>query len=142
MPKYTADEYELRVATTEAGLDSAPALSHWEHIEWSVGHGRKKVPVGIGSRLQEVHETLLDYSGSVSGWSVEGAVAGSADELTAFGAFQQGALTQLYVELKNKTSGAKYRLKKCKGDPAFTIDSPEGFAMWTWDFDFEDISKT
>jgi hypothetical protein len=142
MPKFTADEYELRAATTENGLDTAPALSHWQSIEYSVGQGRKKAPVGIGSRLQEVHETLIDYSGSVTGWSVEGTVAGSADELTAFGAFQQAALTALYLEIKNKTTSAKYRLKKCKGDVSFTIDSPEGFAMWTWDFDFEDISKS
>ena len=67
MTKYTADEYELRVATTELGLATAPALSGWDKVEPKVKQGRKKRPVGIGSRLQEVHETLLDYSGTVSG---------------------------------------------------------------------------
>jgi len=142
MPKYTADNFELRVATTENGLDAAPALSNWKSIKWSTKHGRKKVPVGINSRLQEVYETLLDYSGSADGWIDELEVAGSSDILTAFGAFQQGALTPLYIEIKNKATGTKIRLKRVKGDPAHTIDSPDGFSMWSWDFDFEDISKS
>ena len=143
MTKHTADKYELRVATTENGLDTAPVLSQWNSVNYKVGQGRKKSPAGIGSRLQTVDETLLDYSGSADGWLDEAAaVAGSADILTAFGAFQQAALTPLYVELKNKINGAKVRLKKVKGDPAETIDSPDGYSMWSWDFDFEDISKS
>jgi hypothetical protein len=142
MPKYTADKYDLRVATTEVGLDTATALACWKSIKLNVKQGRKKVPVGIGSRLQEIHETLLDYSGSCSGWNDETAVAGSADILTAFGAFQQGSLTPLYIEIKNKVTGSKIHLKKVKGDPASTMDSPEAFNEWAWDFDFEDISKS
>ena len=142
MTKYTADKFELRLATTENGLDTAPALSSWESIEWAAKHGRQKVPVGINSRLQEVYETLLDYSGSCSGWYDEAAAGGSGDILTAFGAFQQSALTPLYIEIKNKSTSAKIRLKKVKGDPSHTIDSPDGFSMWSVDFDFEDISKS
>jgi hypothetical protein len=142
MPKYTADNFELRIATTENGLDTAPALSSWESIKWDVKQGRKKTPVGIGSRLQTVDETLLDYSGSASGWYDETAVGGSADALSAFGAFQQGTLTALYIEIKNKVTGAKIHLKKVKGDPGHSIDSPDGYSMWSFDFDFEDISKS
>jgi len=142
MTKYTADEYEIRVATTEAGLASASALSGWDKVEVKVKQGRKKAPVGIGSRLQEVHETLIDYSGSISGWVQESGLAGSGDELTAFGMFQQGSLTPLYIELKNKTTSSKIHLCKCKGDPAVSIGSPEAFVTWAWDFDFEDINKS
>ena len=142
MTKYTADAYELRVATTELGLATAPVLSGWDKVEVKVKQGRKKRPVGIGSRLQEVHETLLDYSGSVAGDLQESTLAGSGDELTALGMFQQGALTALYIELKNKTTSSKIHLLKCKGDPAVSIASPEAFVTWTWDFDFEDINKT
>jgi hypothetical protein len=142
MVKYTADKFELRVATTENGLDTAPVLSSWESIKWKINQGRKKVPVGINSRLQEVYETLLDYSGSCSGWNDETAVAGSADIATAFGAFQQAALTPLYFEVKNKSTGSKIRLKKVKGDFAPDIKSPDGFSMWAFDFRFEDISKS
>jgi len=142
MPKYTADKFELRVATTENGLDTALVLSHWKNIKWSAKQGRKKVPVGINSRLQEVYETLLDYAGSCDGWNDEAAVAGSSDILTAFGAFQQAALTRLYIEIKNKVTGSKIRLKKVIGDVTPTIESPEGFSVWAYDFDFEDISKS
>lgn len=142
MPKYTADKFELRVATTENGLDPAPALSSWESIKWDAKQGRQKVPVGIKSRLQEVYVTLLDYSGSASGWYDETEVAGSGDILTAFGAFQQADVTPLYVEMKNKVTGAKIRLKKVTGDVGHAIDSPDGFSMWSFDFDFEDISKS
>jgi len=142
MPKYFAHNFEVRLATTEAGLDTAPALSGWESIEYTVSHSLQKVPVGIGSRLQEVYETLLDYSGSISGWYDETPAGGSADILTALGAFQQSAVTPLYIELKNKVTGSKIRLKKCKGDPAQTLDSPDGVSMWSWDFQFEDISKS
>jgi hypothetical protein len=142
MAKYTADEYELRVATSLVGLATAPVLSGWDKVEVKVKQGRKKRPVGIGSRLQEVHETLLDYSGSVSGDYQESTLAGSGDELTAFGMFQQGALTSLYIELKNRTTGSKIQLSACKGDPAMSIASPEAFVTWAWDFDFESISKS
>ena len=36
MTKYTADEYELRAATTELGLATAPALSGWEKVDVKV----------------------------------------------------------------------------------------------------------
>jgi hypothetical protein len=142
MTKYLGKDYELRIATTEGGLASAPALSRWESIKTKTGQGRKKSPVGLGSRLQEVSVGLLDYSGSASGWYDETAAGGSADVLTAFGMFEQSDVTPLYVQLKNKKTGSLITLKKCTGDAALTVDSPEGFAMWSWDFDFEDISKT
>src|SRR3990172_11833831 len=138
MTKYYAQNFEIRLATTENGLDTAPAVSNWESIDYSVGHNIQQAPVGIGSRLQELNETLLDYSGSVGGWYDETAAGGAADILSAFGAFQQSALTPLYIELKNKVTSSKIRLKKCKGDPADTIDSPDGVRMWSWDFKFED----
>jgi len=141
MAKYLGKDYELRIATSEGGLNTAPALSRWESIKTKIGQGRKRSPIGIGSRLQEVTVGLLDYSGSASGWYDETAAGGSGDILTAFGMFEQSDVTPLYVQLKNKKTGSLITLKKCTGDAALTIGSPEGFAMWNWDFDFEDISK-
>jgi hypothetical protein len=142
MAKYLGKDYEMRLATTEGGLATAPALSRWESINTKTGQGRKKSPDGLGSRLQEVTIGLLDYSGSASGWYDETAAGGSGDVLTAFGMFEQSDVTPLYVQLTNKKTGSVIILKKCTGDAALKIDSPEGFAMWSWDFDFEDISKT
>jgi hypothetical protein len=142
MPKYRGKDYEMRLATTEGGLSTAPALSRWESINIKPLQGRKKSPLGLGSRLQEVDVGLLDYSGSASGWYDETAAGGSADILTAFGMFEQADLTPLYLQLKNKKTGTVITLKKCTGDAPLNIPSPEGYAMWSWDFDFEDISKT
>jgi hypothetical protein len=139
---FSADEYEIRLAATEADLDSAVALDHWDKVEITVDQGPKKIPYGIRSRLQEVHETLLDYSGSANGHYTTGAVAGSSDVLTAFGMYEQDDVTRLYLRLTNKTSGEKVTLKKILAKPKFTIESPEGFAVWSVDFDFEDVSKT
>jgi hypothetical protein len=141
MTKYLGKDYELRIATTEESLATAPALSRWESVKLKIGQGRKKSPVGLGSRLQEVTVGLLDYSGSASGWYDETAAGGSADVLTAFGMFEQSDVTPLYVQLKNKKTNQTITLKNCTGDAALTVDSPEGYAMWSWDFDFEDISK-
>ena len=142
MVKYLGKDYEMRLATTEGGLATAPALSRWESINTKTGQGRKKSPDGLGSRLTEVNVGLLDYSGSATGWYDETAAGGSADILTAFGMFEQADITPLYVQLKNKKTGSLITLKKCTGDAALKVDSPEGFAMWSWEFDFEDISKS
>jgi hypothetical protein len=142
MTKYLGKDYELRLATTEGGLAAAPVLLRWESINTKTGQGRKKSPVGLSSRLQEVSVGLLDYSGSASGWYDETAAGGSADVLTAFGMFEQSDVTPLYVQLTNKKTASVIILKKCTGDAALKIDSPEGYAMWSWEFDFEDISKT
>jgi hypothetical protein len=142
MVKYLGKDYEMRLATTEGGLATAPALSRWESINTKTGQGRKKSPDGLGSRLTEVNVGLLDYSGSATGWYDETAAGGSADILTAFGMFEQADVTPLYVQLKNKKTGSLITLKKCTGDAALKVDSPEGFAMWSWEFDFEDISKS
>jgi hypothetical protein len=142
MTKYLGKDYELRLATSEGGLASAPALSRWESINVKVGQGRQKSPVGLGSRLREVDVGLLDYSGSASGWYDETAAGGAADVLSAFGMFEQSDVTPLYLQLKNKKTSQTITLKKCTGDAAVAIKSPEAYVMWSWDFDFEDISKT
>lgn len=142
MPKYTADHFAIRIATSEAALDSAAELTGWDSIDFTAGQGRKKVPVGIGSRMQEVHVTLLDYSGSMSGNYDGLAVAGSADVLIAFGMFVQSELTPLYVRITNKVTLKTVTLKKVVGDVSPSIGSAEDFYSWSIDFDFEDITYT
>jgi len=142
MTKYLGKDWELRLATSEGGLASAPALSRWESINVKKGSGRKKDPVGLGSNLKEISPGLVDFSGTASGWYDETAAGGSSDILTAFGMFDTSDATPLYLQLKNKKTGQIVTLKKCIGDPAVAIKSPEAYVMWSWDFDFEDISKT
>jgi len=142
MVKYRGQDVEVRIATSESGLDSASALTNVESVEWTPEQNVELAPVGIGSRLQETTEGLIEYTGSLSRWFDATAVAGASDFATAVGAYQQGALTPLYVEVKNKLTGEKVRFKKCKGTYTRPLDSPEGYIMESWDFSFEDVSKS
>ncbi len=139
MVKYSGDEVEVRVTTTEAGLDTASALTNVSGVEWHVAQEIEHVPVGLGSRLREPNERLISYSGKLERWHDETAVAGSANFRTAVGAFNQADLTLLYVEIKNKTSGKKVRLRKCKGSYSVPSVKPDGFMLETYDFIFSDI---
>ncbi len=143
MTKYTADEYELRVATTETGLVTAEVLVNWDKFEIATKVGRKKYPVGIGSKLKEVKSTLIDYDGSASGWVDESdTVAGATNLLTLLGMYSQSTITPLFFRLTNKTNGKTVTVKKAIGDPVETVPSAEEVTTWSWDFSLEDISNT
>ncbi len=139
MVKYSGDEVEVRVTTSEAALDTASALTNVSGVEWHVAQEIENVPVGLGSRLREPNERLIAYTGKLERWHDETAVAGSANFRTAVGAFNQADLTLLYVEVKNKTSGKKVRLRKCKGSYSAPSVKPDGFMLETYDFIFSDI---
>jgi len=142
MVKHRGKDIEVRIATTEGGLATASALTNVESAEWTTEQNVDRAPVGLGSRLKELSEGLIDYTGSISRWHDKTAVAGSADFATAVGAYQQGSLTPLYVEIYNKVTGEKVVLKKCKGAYPRPIDSPEGYVMESWNFSFEGISMS
>jgi hypothetical protein len=142
MAKYRGKDVEVRIAATEDDLATATALTNVESVEWNPEQNVDRVAVGLGSRLKETSEGLIDYTGSLSRWHDKTAVAGSADFATAVGAYQQESLTPLYVEVYNKVTGEKVVLKECKGSYTRPVDSPEGYVMETWDFSFEDISMS
>jgi len=142
MTKYRGKDVEVRIATTEGGLATANALTNVESVEWNPEQNVDRVPVGLGSRLKEVSEGLIDYTGSISRWHDKTAVAGSADFATAVGAYQQSSLTVLYVQVYNKVTGEKVVLKKCMGSYTRPVNSPSGYMMESWDFSFEDISMS
>ena len=56
--------------------------------------------------------------------------------LTQCGRFTIGALTPLFIEIKNKTTGRKELLSNVLGSWAPDVKSPDGFIMETWDFKF------
>jgi hypothetical protein len=142
MVKYKGKDTEVRMATTEGGLASASALTNVESVEWNEEPNIDAAPVGLGSRLKDVSEGLIDYTGSISRWHDKVAAAGSSDFATAVGAYQQGSMTPLYVQVKNKITGELVVLKKCLGAYSRPVDSPEGYWMEAWDFKFEDISMS
>jgi hypothetical protein len=143
MPKYSGDEVEVRIVTTDTDATYAAAspVPQVSSVEWHVKQGRKKDPVGLGSRLKTVEETLIDYTGSLERWHSEDIIAGSQTFRQLVGAFQQSNLTPLFIEVKNKTTGKRVRLKKCKGDYDAPAVKPDGYMMDAYDFDFEDIAE-
>ena len=143
MPKYSGDEVEVRIVTSDvdATYNAAAAVPQVSSAEWNTNQGIESVPVGLGSRLQTAEEKLIEYTGSIERWHDETVIAGSSTFRQLVGAFQQGALTDLFIEVKNKTTGKKVRLKKCIGNYSAPGVSPDGYMMETFDFTFEDIAE-
>jgi hypothetical protein len=138
LPKYDGDEVEVRVGTSASNVATAPVLTNLESISYKVDQGVTEVAVGISSRGTEVHEKLVKCTGAISRWVDELAVVsgGTGTFSHNIGAFTIGALTPLFIEIKNKTTGRKELLSNCLGNYAPDLKSPDGFLMETWDFKF------
>jgi hypothetical protein len=138
LPKYDGDEVEVRIGISAAAAAAAPVLSNLESISYKVDQGVTEVATGIGSRGTEVHEKLVKCTGAITRWVDEAAVVSGATGTLSHnvGAFTIGALTPLYIEIKNKTSGRKELLSNVLGNYAPDLKSPDGFLMETWDFKF------
>lgn len=138
MVKYDADEVEVRVGTSSSNVSTAVPLTNLESISYKVDQGVTEVPVGIGSRGTEVHEKLVKCSGAITRYVDElPLVSGGTGTLSHnTGAFTIGALTPLFIEIKNKTTGRKELLSNVLGSWAPDVKSPDGFIMETWDFKF------
>jgi hypothetical protein len=141
MPKYKGKEVEVRIASSEAGLDSAPAIPYVTSIRWDVDKGIASVPKGLGSNLSEVYDGVIKYSGRLVREFDETAVSGSDIFATVVGAFSTTTPT-LYIQIKNVTSGRKETLKKVKGKYSQDVGDVDGFITETYDFEFEEVSTT
>jgi len=139
MPKYKGHEVEVRIATTEAGLGSAPAIPYVSSVEWTPEQNVESTPKGLGSRLQEVKEGLIEYTGSLARDYDETAVSGTDIFAVAVGAYVTGAMTPLYMEIKLLTTGKKDILKKLKGVYTKSVDV-DGYVTESYDFSFEEVA--
>jgi len=142
--KYDGDEVEVRIGTSAENVGSAPALTNLQSVQYDDGQTFDQVADGIGSRLTGVHEKLIKPKGSIKRWHDEvPVVCGGTGTLEKnVGAFTTGALTPLYIEIKNKTTSKKVTLAKCMGPYSKNLDSPEGYVEETWDFFFESLSES
>lgn len=146
MVKYDGDEVEVRIGTTAVNVLVANPLTNLESISYKVDQSIAEVAKGIGSRLTEVYEHLIKYTGTITRWNDELAtlVSGGTGTLAAnVGAFSGDvALTPLFVAIKNKTTSTVIMLCGCVGLYSEDLKSPDGFLMETWDFKFSSITKT
>ena len=144
MVKYDGDEVEVRIGISAVAAAAATPLTNLESISYKVDQGVTEVATGIGFRTTEVHEKLIKCTGTVTRWHDEVAVVsgGTGTLESNVGAFTTVALTPLFVEVKNKTSGRKTLLTGCIGLYSKDLKSPDGFLMETWDFKFSTLSET
>ncbi len=144
MVKYDGDEVEVRIGTTANNVSTAPALTNLDSVMYKVDQSVTEVATGIGFRTTEVHEKLIKMTGAITRWNDEVAVvSGVTGTLeTNVGAFTTGALTPLFVEIKNKTTTKKITLTGCMGLFSKDLKSPGGFLMETWDFKFTSIATS
>lgn len=143
MVKYDGDEVEVRIGTSAENVGTAPVLTNLESIKYDSGQEFDQVAEGIGSRQTEVHEKLIKPKGSITRWHDEAEVisGGTGTLEKNVGAFTTGALTPLYIEIKNKTTSKKVVLNGCMGPYSKSLDSPEGYVMETWDFGFNSLTE-
>lgn len=144
MPRYKGKEVEVRIATSEAGLDNAPAIPYVTSVRWDVDKGVASVPKGLGSNLSEVYDGVVKYTGRIVRDFDETAVVPSPGTdifATLVGAWSTDTPT-LYIQVKNTATGRKDVLKKAKGKYSQDIGDVDGFVTETYDFEFEEISTT
>jgi hypothetical protein len=147
--KYDGDEVVIGIGTSSAAATSAlttAPLTNVESITWKGDQSVTEVAKGIGSRLTEVYEHLIKYTGTLTRWNDEVATSvsgGTGSLATNVGAFSGDvALTPLYVAIKNKTTATIITLCGCIGLYSEDLKSPDGFLMETWDFKFSSITKS
>ena len=139
MPKSLGTDVEVRIATSEAGLASAAPIPYVSSIEWEPEQNVESTPKGLGSRLQEVKEGLIEYTGSLERDYDATKVFGTDTFAALVGAQTTGALTPLYIEVYYKITGEKVVLKKVKGKYNRGVPDVDGYVRETYDFAFEEI---
>jgi hypothetical protein len=145
MVKYDGDEVTIQIGTSAVNVLTAPVLTNVQSITWKADQSVAEVAKGIGSRLTEVYEHLIKYTGMLVRWvdEVVQVSGGTGSLATNVGAFSGDVpLTPLYVAIKNKTTGTVYMLCGCIGLFSETLKSPDGFLEETWDFKFSTITRT
>lgn len=138
MPKFHGSQVTVKMADSEAGLDTASAIPYVRSVEWTVDQGLTQSPKGLGSRQQEVYEGLITITGRIVREYDETEVSGSDLFSQLVEAEVTGSLTQLYMRVQIGSGGKYYTIKKMKGNYNQTVDV-DGFVTETYDFQAEEV---
>jgi hypothetical protein len=145
MPKITGQNSEVRMATTEGGLATAPVVTEVQSIEWDRDPDIGVLPKGLGmGRLQDVTEGLITYTGNITKWYNKDPVVPSPGTTTFAEMCEEcetGSGTRLYIRVDDLDTAEVHTLKKILGKYHVTkpIDGPQ---EETFDFFFEELIKT
>jgi len=136
MPIYDGNEWEVRIATTQAGLAEAtkiPFVKNWSEAK---SKGIKQVPKGMGhGRGKEVHETLIEYTGSLEKTYCDTllAVQSPWTPISPFGEIACMEDVAWWLEFKNKITGKKIQFGGVHGDYEHP-HAEDDFGTETWDW--------
>jgi hypothetical protein len=141
--KYRGTEVEIRFATTQALLTSATAISNVQSITWKVDQGITLQASGLGTRATVAKEGLQKITGTLIRDYDESVVDGTNTFAQEANAFETTALTRHWLEVKNKTTGAKYQLGNVIGTTEpMTEPSVDGIVTQRFDFSAESLTQT
>jgi hypothetical protein len=145
MVKLLGEKCEVRIATSEGDLATAPVISNIQSIEWDNEQNIDAQPKGLGQgRLKDVTEGLIDYTGNITKWYDNEPVVPSPGTTTfaqMVEAYQTGAMTALYIQAKDTDTGEVYLIKKAKGK--YNTSRPvDGYKEETYDFKAEEVTRT
>jgi hypothetical protein len=139
---YSGEEVEVRMATNTTDVTTATAIPYISTISFDFDQGLKEVPKGLGyGRQQEIHESLISTSGSITHTYDETEIDGSDAFSEMWGLGETGTLTEYVIEIKNTTSGPIWLLEGVRGklSPGFPVD---GFITDNVDFKFSTVTYT
>jgi hypothetical protein len=143
MPKFTGQNSQVRMATTEEGLLTAPIITNVQSVEWDADPSIAADAKGMGfGRTTEVYEGLLYYTGSMERDHDAEPVVPSPGTTTfaqMVEAYQTSTMTKLYIEVTDLDTGEVHTLKKALGKYHITkpIDAKQSE---TYDFKFEELT--
>jgi hypothetical protein len=145
MPKYRGENSEVRIATTEADLETAPVIPNVQSIEWDFEQNIDAQPKGLGQgRGKDVSEGHVDITGTIVKWYDTEPVVLSPGTTTFEEMVQgdeMGPLGFRYIKVIDTDTGEVHVLKKVKGKyhPSRPLD---GYKEETYDFVAEEVTKT
>jgi hypothetical protein len=145
MVKYTGDNSQIRMATTEGGLATAPVITNVQSVEWDVDPNIDAQPKGCGQgRGKDVTEGLIDVAGNITRWYDKVPVVPSPGTTTFAGmvqAYQTSAMTPLFVQVTDTDTGEVHVLKEVKGK--YNTSRPvDGYKEETYDFVAAEVTET
>jgi hypothetical protein len=145
MPKYRGANTEVRIAATEADLETAPIIANMQSIEWDFDQNIDAKEKGMGEgRGMDVTEGHVAITGSIAKWYDTVPVVpspGTTTFRTMVQGREMGALSWRYIQVTDLDTGEVHVLKKVKGK--YNETRPlDGYKEETYDFKAEEVITT
>lgn len=139
--RITGKDMEVRIASSEEGLATAPKIPHVMHFECDPGQAFSHEPDGFGVRTCTVQDGLIKPKGQIRREYDTAAVRGTDTFWNAVQATNTGAISANYIEIKDLLNLRKIVIRGAKGNCPRSVDL-EGYMTETWDFLANEFSDT